>query len=162
MATFVSNGFNLGPNASVILTYLPTGQTLPADALGLLMEVTAEQKAEAIIAEPITDGGKPVLENYFVGWTGSLNFTRVFGGLTGIFATMSAYFFAGGSPKWNIQVGVSNIDGSLDEYLFTQCVFTRPQFGRFRARAAVEQSLTFDARDMIVVAGPQALISQVA
>ena len=45
MATFVSNGFNLGPNASVILTYLPTGQTLPADALGLLMEVTAEQKA---------------------------------------------------------------------------------------------------------------------
>ena len=162
MATFVSNGFNIGPDASATLIYRPTGQPLPADALGLLMEITAEQKAEAIIAEPITDGGKPVLENYFMGWSGSLNFTRVIGALTGIFATMSTYFYAGGRPSWDIQIGVKNIDGSLDEYLFTQCVFTRPQFGRFRARAAVEQSLTFDARDMIVVAGPEALISQVA
>lgn len=162
MANFISNGFNIGPDASVSLIYRPTGQVLPSDALGILMEITAEQKAEAIIVEPITDGGKPALENYFLGWSGSLNFTRVIGALTGIFATMSTYFYAGGRPKWDVQVSVSNIDGSLDEYLFTQCVFTRPQFGRFRARAAVEQSLTFDARDMIVVAGPAALISLAA
>lgn len=158
MATFIKNGFSIGPDASVMIQYEQTGLVIPAQALGHLIEISAEQMTEPIKLEPITDGGRPVIENIFVGWSGEMTFARVNGLLTGLFSAVEQNFFNGIRTHFNIQVEVNNLDGTVDSYLFEAGVLTRPGFGRFRMREAVEQRIGFEMRTMIVTAGPGSLI----
>jgi hypothetical protein len=108
--------------------------------------------------EPITDGGRSINENVYTGWNGTMNFTRVNGSLTALFSALEQNYYAGIRVHWDIAITVQNIDGTLDEYLHHMCSIGRPGFGAFRSRQPVEQALAWEARTMIVTAGPAPLI----
>jgi hypothetical protein len=166
MATFIRNGFNIATDAHLTLIYKDpiTGAStsIPADALGHLMEINAEQSVETVVIEPITDGGRSVNENLYTGWTGAMGWTRANGALTALLSALEQNYYSGLRAHFDLGVTVNNIDGTQDQYLFVQCSLNRPQFGQFRMRAAVEQTLGFTARTMIVTSGPSALIPQAA
>ena len=157
------SGFNLGPDASLIFIWRPTGQQLAAENIGKLMEFSAEQQVETQKIVPITGGGKSINANLYTGWSGNINFTRVNGNLTAIFATQEANYYAGQRANWDMIVGVNNAtDGTVDEYLFQLCSFNRGQFGMFQTRNPVEQSMSFEASTVILLSASNYPIPQVA
>lgn len=154
--------FSIGPDAHVYFIWRPTGLQVPASAIGHLMEFSAEQQVETQKIVPITDGGRSVNQNIYTGWDGTINFTRVNGSLTAIFATEEQNYYAGQRSHWDIMVDVSNKDGTIDEYLFSLVSFNRGQFGAFQTRNPVEQSLGFVARTMYALSGTASAIPAAA
>ncbi|MGH3630656.1 MAG: hypothetical protein ACRDRL_24850 [Sciscionella sp.] len=146
VASVTPKTFNLGPDASVIFIWTPTGAQVAAGDIGLLMEFSAEQQVDTQKVVPITNGGQSANANLYTGWSGNLNFTRVNGSLTALFCIQEANYYQGQRANWDMIVGVSNAyDGTVDEYLFQLCSFKAGQFGNFQTRSPVEQSMGFEA-----------------
>ncbi len=142
----VPSTFNIGPDASLVFIWRPTGIQVAAGDVGHLMEFSAEQQVETQKIVPITRGGRSVNTNVYTGWSGTINFARVNGNLTAIFAIQEANYYRGQRANWDMILGVNNAgDGTVDEYLFELCSFSRGQFGAFQTRNPVEQSLSFEA-----------------
>ncbi len=156
------NNFNVGPDASVTFVWHPTGLAVPAENIGHLMELSAEQQVDTQKIVPITKGGRSINENIYTGWSGSINFTRVNGSLTAIFVTQEQNYYNGQRAHWDILVNVTNRDGTIDEYLFSVVSFNRGQFGAFQTRNAIEQSLSFEAQQLQLLGGTASQIPAVA
>ena len=156
------SSFSIGPDASVVFIWRPTQLQVPAQNIGHLMELSAEQQVDTIKIVPITYGGRSINTNVYTGWSGTVNFTRVNGSLSAIFATQEQNYYNGQRANWDIMVGVNNVDGTVDEYLFELCSFNRGEFGRFQTRDAVAQSLAFECRQMLLLSGTVSPIPLVA
>jgi hypothetical protein len=159
----VPSTFNVGPDASLIFIWRPTGTQVAAGDIGHLMEFSAEQQVETQKIVPITRGGRSVNANVYTGWSGNINFTRVNGNLTAILAVQEANYYAGQRANWDMIVGVNNAgDGTIDEYLFRLVSFSRGQFGAFQTRNPVEQSVSFEASTVQLLSASSSLIPAVA
>ena len=159
----VPSTFNVGPDASLIFIWRPTGVQVPASNIGHLMEFSAEQQVDTQKIIPITRGGRSVNANLYTGWSGTINFTRVNGNLTAIFAIQEENYYQGQRANWDMIIGVNNAgDGTVDEYLFRLCSFNRGQFGAFQTRNPVEQSMGFEASTVQLLSATNYPIPQVA
>lgn len=157
------SAFNVGPDASVVFIWRPDGTQVAASDIGHLMEFSAEQQVNTLKEVPISRGGQSINANLYTGWSGSINFLRVQGDLTAIFAIQEANYYKGQRANWDIIVGVNNAAvGTIDEYLFQLCSFGRPQFGAFHTRSGVEQSLSFEASTCRLLSASSYPIAQVA
>lgn len=147
------NNFNIGQDLSVVIQS-DSGLVIPACTLGLLMDfdVTADDVMLKIV--PICNGGMPIYNTIWQGWSGKLTFTRFNGAITNMIAQlMNDFYNSGAMPHFSISCSVLNRDNSVDQYLFTGVVWTKPTFGNFKADKEVDQTLNFQAQNMIATAG---------
>lgn len=159
VAIGINGSFNVGQDASVTLQHLESGVIIPADLLGLLTEVDANQDDTVLKVVPITDGGRPRLNTVYYGWTGHLMFARYNGNLAGLLSIMEQNFYNFRQMShFNIQMTVVNRDGTTDQYLFKNGVLSRGTGGNFRPDKEVDQRVEFQAESMIVTSGAAALI----
>lgn len=147
MATFAINGQNVGRDATVTLR-ASTGESVPAETLGLLTDVKINFKNSDVETKTIVGGGMTFYEVIPHGLTLSLSFARYNGNLTNLMTSYRTNWFNGVRVYFTIQVQVRNPDGSVNTYTLTQCKPTRGSLGEFKPDAAVVQTLDFECQDV--------------
>lgn len=155
----ISSSFNIGQDVSLVLQHLESGVVLPAVALGHLMEFDARQEDRDLVVIPITNGGKPLLNVVYQGWSGHFMFTRVNGLFTSIFAAIERNFYVSRvMSHFAIMATVLNRDGSTDQYLWPICILNRATQGNWRADKETDQRVEFRADSMVLTGGATSVV----
>lgn len=149
--TAITGDINVGQDISITFTN-DTGQVVPADSLGLVMNFTAKSENIKLKVTPISHRGRARRRSIPNGWNGSIKWTRINGNVTKLIAGLSNDFYETGALRlFSLSATITNRDGSQDKYLFTNCSLSDGDFGNFEANKEVEQELSFEAEAMNVV-----------
>lgn len=155
-------GYNVGTDASVTIAD-QFGDVFPADLLGHLMEFDSEADDTELKIVPITNGGVPIFQTIPGGYSGNMQFTRVNGAFQAMVAELYGLYHSQGLiTQLSISVSVLNRDGSVDEYLFSNCQIKKPRFGNFRHEKEVDMRLGFSASLMTISGGASVFLSGLA
>lgn len=161
MAQATINGFNLGVDASVVMSN-NFGDVFPLEALGHVMDVETDAEDTEVKIVPITGGGKPIFQTCWNGGRGKFSFARVNGNFQKmILELMAAYHNSGIIPVFAVSLSILNRDSSVDEYLYTGVQVNKPRFGNYRALKEVDQALDWVWSDCIATGGLTAFLTGV-
>lgn len=159
MVQAVINGFNIGTDASVVVSD-NFGDVFPLEALGHVMDVETDAEDTEVKIVPITRGGKPIFQTVWNGGRGRFSFARFNGNFQKmILELMAAYHNSGIIPVFAVSMSILNRDASVDEYLYSGVQFTKPKFGNYRALKEVDQGLDWVWSDCIGTGGLTAFLT---
>lgn len=141
----LTNDHNVGQHLSATMR-TRSGQLIPLEDLGHVMKITAKGKSKKRSFTPISRGGKTITRNIPQGWDGEVQFVRMNGNLTDMFATIEQNFYDSGEDfVFDLACAVINPDGSTNQYLFGECSLNDPDFGDWEGNKEVEQGFGFMA-----------------
>ena len=137
-----ANAFNVGRDASLVLTTSDGGVIRPVSTI--LMDFGSKPMTADIKIVGL-DG---ILRSAYLpeGWEGTFTYQRADATFDDYFAALEANYYAGSDlPSGVIQETITELDGSISQYLYTKISLKFSDAGTWSGNKAVEQKLDFMA-----------------
>lgn len=149
---------NTGVNFSAAFTD-DRGTSFTPDQLGHLISVTASSKATMLESKPLTNKGRNIYVRIPGSYAVDFEFDRYSGALWSLVAAMDQDYYAGNPQRyWDVQVTVTNPDGSTDTYLFKRGVFHTETEGPWQKDQLVRAKFSMEFVECVQMDGNSNLI----
>ncbi len=136
------NAFSIGTDLSCSLTDPVAGINRNLDEFGHLEEFRATAIDKEIEIVPISRGGVHLYRTLWAGAEIEIKWSKVYGALQYFWAALqNNYFDLHSFTSFLANASVLNRDGTIDEFNFTACEPSKPNFGDFAGTKPVDNTL---------------------